>query len=172
MRKFSSIIESTVEPSREALWLNKGTLRYYNGRGWEPICHIDEHADIIKENGEKLDSLDKEMGDVKTSLSRIDKEVESLSELSHPIVHLEIGNSESTKADNLIKLNRVINLFNTNIFQASINYGYGVASFIPDAGGVAHVLTAHGVMVHYDIDADGSVIKEEETDIPNLIPQS
>lgn len=170
MRKFSSIVESTSEPSREALWLNKGTLRYYNGQGWEPICHIDEHADIIKEMGDKIDSLDKEMGDVKGSITGIENDLTVMRWLAHPVISLEIGNTESVKANNLDKINRVSNLFDTNIFQASIDYGYGVASFIPDAGGVAHVLTAQGVMVHYDIDADGSVTKEEETNIPNLLP--
>ena len=53
-------------------------------------------------------------------------------------------------------------------FTVNIDAGIGVAKFIPETGGEGHITTASGVNVHYNIGADGSVIKTMEIDIVEL----
>lgn len=79
------------------------------------------------------------------------------------IVELEIGNSEEIKKANLIILNNL----SQNHFFTAINYGYGVGTWQSANGGFAHVTTAYGNEVSYNIGIDGSVTKEDNYIKPN-----
>lgn len=96
-----------------------------------------------KEIQEKLDSLDKEVGNILTSLGS-----------TLGAVTLEIGNDEGVKSRNLAKLKTVTS---HDSFFADINYGFGTASWNDGAGGVAFIITAGGTAKPYSISADGSV---------------
>lgn len=76
--------------------------------------------------------------------------------------HLEIGDSEEIKRINMKILKEAGNHFFT-----AINYGYGVGTYQSGAGGFAHVTTAYGNEVFYDISKDGAVIKNELYIKPN-----
>lgn len=73
-----------------------------------------------------------------------------------PYVDLEIGNSEEVKASNLERLQ-------LGHFFVSIDYGYGVGSWNPTNGGHAHIVTAFGNTVYYNISPNGIVVKEMES---------
>lgn len=62
----------------------------------------------------------------------------------------EIGDSEEVKRHNLSKLT-------LGHFLTAIDYGFGVGTFSPSTGGFAHITTAYGNDVFYDIAVDGSV---------------
>lgn len=96
-----------------------------------------------KEIQEKLDSLDKEVGNILSSLGS-----------TLGAVTLEIGNDEGVKARNLAKLKTVTS---HDSFFADINYGFGTASWNDGVGGVAFIITAGGTAKPYSISADGSV---------------
>nr|DAT99910.1 MAG TPA: Head fiber protein [Crassvirales sp.] len=96
-----------------------------------------------KEIQEKLDSLDKEVGNILSSLGS-----------TLGAVTLEIGNDEGVKSRNLAKLKTVTS---HDSFFADINYGFGTASWNDGAGGVAFIITAGGTAKPYSISADGSV---------------
>lgn len=96
-----------------------------------------------KEIQEKLDSLDKEVGNILSSLGS-----------TLGAVALEIGNDEGVKARNLAKLKTVTS---HDSFFADINYGFGTASWNDGVGGVAFIITAGGTAKPYTIGADGSV---------------
>ena len=111
-----------------------------------------------KEIQEKLDSLDKEVGNILSSLGS-----------TLGAVTLEIGNDEGVKARNLAKLKTVTS---HDSFFADINYGFGTASWNDGVGGVAFIITAGGTAKPYSISADGSVsggidinLKDPNTDI-------
>lgn len=76
-----------------------------------------------------------------------------------PYVDLEIGNSAEVKAYNLERLK-------LGHFFVQIDYGYGVGSWNPSTGGHAHIVTAYGNTVYYDLAADGTVTKKIES--PNI----
>lgn len=103
----------------------------------------------IEEMEEKLDALDKEMGNVKNQLDKID--------ITTVIQELEIGNSDEVKARNLKKLKKV-----EHTFLADIDYGYGTADWLPASGGQAIITTAAGGQVYYSISKDGAVSKIAE----------
>nr|DAO79685.1 MAG TPA: Head fiber protein [Crassvirales sp.] len=103
----------------------------------------------IEEMEEKLDTLDKEMGNVKNQLDKID--------ITTVIQELEIGNSDEVKARNLKKLKKV-----EHTFLADIDYGYGTADWLPASGGQAIITTAAGGQVYYSISKDGAVSKIAE----------
>lgn len=71
-------------------------------------------------------------------------------------VDLEIGNSTEAKAYNLERLR-------LGHFFVQIDYGYGVGSWNPSTGGHAHIVTAYGNTVYYELSADGTVTKEMES---------
>lgn len=96
-----------------------------------------------KEIQEKLDSLDKEVGGILSSLGS-----------TLGAVALEIGNDEGVKVRNLAKLKTVTS---HDSFFADINYGFGTASWNDGVGGVAFIITAGGTAKPYTIGADGSV---------------
>lgn len=100
-------------------------------------------GDGRKEIQEKLDSLDKEVGGILSSLGS-----------TLGAVALEIGNDEGVKARNLAKLKTVTS---HDSFFADINYGFGTASWNDGVGGVAFIITAGGTAKPYTIGADGSV---------------
>lgn len=107
---------------------------------------------------EKLDSLDKEVGNILSSLGS-----------TLGAVTLEIGNDEGVKERNLAKLKTVTS---NDSFFADINYGFGTASWNDGVGGVAFIITAGGTAKPYSISADGSVqsgidvnLKNPNTDI-------
>lgn len=100
-------------------------------------------GDGRKEIQEKLDSLDKEVGNILSSLGS-----------TLGAVALEIGNDEGVKARNLAKLKTVTS---HDSFFADINYGFGTASWNDGVGGVAFIITAGGTAKPYTIGADGSV---------------
>lgn len=97
----------------------------------------------------KVDDIDKEVGAIKTKLNGfID---------SNEIVKLAIGNDVATKAANIAKLGDT-----QHTFFASINYGYGTASWLPTDGGNAFIITDEGNAVTYKISTDGAVTKLSE----------
>lgn len=70
--------------------------------------------------------------------------------LTMPTIDLEIGDSGEVKRHNLSKLT-------LGHFLTAIDYGFGVGTFSPSTGGFAHITTAYGNDVFYDIAVDGSV---------------
>ena len=73
-----------------------------------------------------------------------------------PYVDLQIGDSESVKAYNKEHLP-------TGSFFVTIDYGYGTGTWNSTSGGTAHIVTATGNTVYYNISADGSVTKLMES---------
>lgn len=71
-------------------------------------------------------------------------------------IDLEIGNSAETKAYNLERLK-------LGHFFVQIDYGYGVGSWNPSTGGHAHIVTAYGDTVYYDLASDGTIEKKLES---------
>ena len=115
-------------------------------------------ADGRQEIQDKIDSLDKEVGDILSSLGS-----------TLGAVALEIGNDEGVKSRNLAKLKTVTS---HDSFFADINYGFGTASWNDGVGGVAFIITAGGTAKPYSISADGSVaggidvnLKDPNTDV-------
>lgn len=115
-------------------------------------------SDGREEIQEKLDSLDKEVGNILSSLGS-----------TLGAVTLEIGNDQGVKERNLAKLKTVTS---HDSFFADINYGFGTASWNDGVGGVAFIITAGGTAKPYAISADGSVqggvdvnLKDPNTDI-------
>lgn len=73
-----------------------------------------------------------------------------------PYVDLEIGNSDEVKAYNLERLQ-------LGHFFVAVDYGYGVGSWNPTTGGHAHIVTAFGNTVYYNLSPEGIVTKETES---------
>ena len=115
MRRFRDIIEDIKAPSTQSLWLNNGELKVYGTNGWTPL---NDTSEDIQELEEKVNSLDKEVGQIKKDLSVFGSE--------QGVVELAIGNSESIKEANLSKLKTIQS--NDHTFFTDINYGYGTAS--------------------------------------------
>ena len=69
-----------------------------------------------------------------------------------PYVGLEIGDSDTVKQYNKEHLP-------TGSFFVAIDYGYGTGTWNSTSGGTAHIVTATGNTVYYNISADGSVTK-------------
>ena len=69
-----------------------------------------------------------------------------------PYVDLEIGDSDTVKQYNKKHLP-------TGSFFVAIDYGYGTGTWNSTSGGTAHIVTATGDTVYYNISADGSVTK-------------
>ena len=78
MRRFRDIIEDIKAPSTQSLWLNNGELKVYGIKGWTPL---NDTSEDIQELEEKVNSLDKEVGQIKKELS-IDGEVSKISEVT------------------------------------------------------------------------------------------
>lgn len=97
----------------------------------------------------KVDDIDKEVGAIKTKINSFIADNE--------IIELAIGNDAATKAANIKKLGDI-----QHTFFASINYGYGTASWLPTDGGNAFIVTDEGHAVTYKINTDGAVTKLSE----------
>lgn len=91
------------------------------------------------------------------------------SDQKEPIIELEVGNSESVKANNLAKLQAIQSV--DYLFFANIDYGYGAAKWLPTTGGEAFIVTSSGRAVIYTIGNDGSVTKAS-TDIDLTNPNT
>ena len=69
-----------------------------------------------------------------------------------PYVDLEIGDSDTVKQYNKEHLP-------TGSFFVAIDYGYGTGTWNSTNGGTAHIVTATGNTVYYNISAEGSITK-------------
>lgn len=132
--------------------MDRGSLKYFSGSGWKAINASgtpppadDEDRQELEE---KVGSLDKEMGEVKQSISNIEQ-------YFSPSVFLSIGDSDEVKALNLAALSSISV---GDPFQCEINYGFGVGR-MSSSGGFAHVTTSEGHEAFYDISTDGAVTK-------------
>lgn len=156
MRRFRDIVEDIKAPSPQSLWLNKGKLKFFGTKGWTSM--VGEGDEDRQELEEKVDKLDKEVGSIQNNISILN---------SKAVIELEIGNSESVKANNLAKLQAIQSV--DHLFFADIDYGYGAAKWLPTTGGEAFIVTSSGRAVIYTIGKDGSVTKAS-TDIDLTSP--
>lgn len=143
------VVQSDMPNDNNVVWVYGNTAKYYNNGTWTTLGESNEDR---KELEEKVDSLDKEMGEVKKDLSILGSKQD--------VVELEIGDSNEIKANNLKKLQSIQT--NDHTFFTDINYGYGTASWLPATGGTAFIITSEGHAVKYTISKDGEVIKGEE----------
>ena len=65
MRRFRDIVEDIKAPSTQSLWLNNGELKVYGTKGWTSLNDTSEDKQELEE---KVDSLDKEVGQIKKEL--------------------------------------------------------------------------------------------------------
>lgn len=143
------VVQSDMPNDNNVVWVYGNTAKYYNNGTWTTLGESNEDR---KELEEKVDSLDKEIGEVKKDLSILGSKQD--------VVELEIGDSNEIKANNLKKLQSIQT--NDHTFFTDINYGYGTASWLPATGGTALIITSEGHAVKYTISKDGEVIKGEE----------
>ena len=158
MRRFKDIVEDIKAPSPQSLWLNKGKLKFFGTKGWTSMAG--EGGEDRQELEEKVDNLDKEVGNIQKDVAVLN---------SKAIIELEIGNSESVKANNLAKLQDIQSV--DHLFFADIDYGYGAAKWLSTTGGEAFIVTSSGRAVIYTIGNDGSVTKAS-TDIDLTNPNT
>ena len=156
MNRRREIVESQFEPSINSLWLYKKTLKIFINGKWE-VLGTDLSPEGVEELKTKVDSIDRELGEVKQDINIINSKV---------YVELEIGNSEEVKSRNLAKLKAIQSV--DHLFFANIDYGYGTAKWLSTTGGESFIITSTGNAVVYTIDKDGSVVKSFETDIKNI----
>lgn len=143
------VVQSDMPNDNNVVWVYGNTAKYYNNGTWTTLGESNEDR---KELEEKVDSLDKEMGEVKKDLSILGSKQD--------VVELEIGDSNEIKANNLKRLQSIQT--NDHTFFTDINYGYGTASWLPATGGNALIITSEGHAVKYTISKDGEVTKGEE----------
>lgn len=158
MRRFRDIVEDIKAPSPQSLWLDKGKLKFFGTKGWASM--VGEENGDRQELEEKVDNLDKEVGTIQKDIAVLN---------SKAVIELEIGNSESVKANNLTKLQAIQSV--DHLFFADIDYGYGAAKWLPTTGGEAFIVTSSGRAVIYNIGKDGSVTKAS-TDIDLTNPNT
>lgn len=158
MLRKRNIVESTTPPSTDSLWVNKGIAKVFINGKWVTIAG--GGASDQKELEDKVDKLDKEVGSIQDNISILN---------SKAVIELEIGNSESIKANNLAKLQAIQSV--DNLFFANIDYGYGAAKWLPTTGGEAFIVTSSGRAVIYTIGNDGSVTRAS-TDIDLTNPNT
>ena len=158
MLRKRNIVESTTPPSIDSLWLNKGTAKVFINGKWVTIAG--GGSSDQKELEDKVDNLDKEVGNIQKDVAVLN---------SKAVIELEIGNSESVKANNLTKLQAIQSV--DHLFFADIDYGYGAAKWLPTTGGEAFIVTSSGRAVIYTIGKDGSVTKAS-TDIDLTNPNT
>lgn len=68
MRRFRDIVEDIKAPSTQSLWLDNGELKVYRANGWTPLNDTSEDRQELEE---KVDSLDKEMGQIKKEVTKV-----------------------------------------------------------------------------------------------------
>ena len=151
------VIQPNIPNDNRVLWLNRNNASYYNNGTW---VTIGESSEDRQELEEKVDNLDKEVGNIQKDVAVLN---------SKAVIELEIGNSESVKANNLTKLQAIQSV--DPLFFADIDYGYGAAKWLPTTGGEAFILTSSGRAVIYTIGKDGSVTKAS-TDIDLTNPNT
>lgn len=156
MRRFRDIVEDIKAPSPQNLWLDKGELKFFGNGGWTSLNSSNEDRQKLEE---KVDSLDKEVGQIKKELSVFGSE--------QGVVELEIGDADTIKTSNLKKLKSVQT--NDHTFFTDINYGYGTASWLPTTGGNALIITDEGHAIKYSISTDGEVNKVSEFTLKDYI---
>ena len=110
----------------------------------------------ITEIETKVDTIDKELGTAKADISNLGVKVNDFIN-TNKIIELSLGVNEETKAANIAKLGDTQHTFFTNI-----NHAYGTASWIPNDGGNAFIITDEGHAVTYKISTDGGVTKVSE----------
>lgn len=140
MLRRRNIVEGAIPPSTDSIWLDEGVAKAFINGEWVAI------AGGGKDLEEKVDSIQKDV----TVLN------------NKAIVELEIGDSESAKANNLSKLQAIQSA--DNLFFADIAQGYGAAKWSPDTEGEAFMITSDGKGIIYTIGIDGSVTRKS-TDI-------
>ena len=158
MRRFRDIVEDIKAPSPQSLWLDNGKLKFFGTKGW--VSMAGEGDDDRQELEEKVDNLDKEVGSIQKDVAVLN---------SKATIELEIGNSETVKANNLAKLQAIQSV--DHLFFADIDYGYGAAKWLPTTGGEAFIVTSSGRAVTYNIGKDGSITKAS-TDIDLANPNT
>lgn len=146
MRRFRDIVDDIKAPSPQSLWLDKGKLKFFGTKGWASV--VGEGDEDRQELEEKVDNLDKEVGNIQKDVAVLN---------SKAVIELEIGNSESVKANNLAKLQAIQSV--DHLFFADIDYGYGAAKWLPTTGGEAFIVTSSGKAVIYTIAKDGAITK-------------
>ena len=151
------VIQPNIPNNNRVLWLNGNSASYYNNGTWVTIGKSSEDRQELEE---KVDNLDKEVGNIQKDVAVLN---------SKAVIELEIGNSESVKANNLTKLQAIQSV--DHLFFADIDYGYGAAKWLPTTGGEAFIVTSSGRAVIYTIDKDGSVTKAS-TDIDLTNPNT
>lgn len=158
MRRFRDIVEDIKAPSPQSLWLDNGKLKFFGTKGW--VSMVGEGDDDRQELEEKVDNLDKEVGSIQKDVAVLN---------SKATIELEIGNSETVKANNLAKLQAIQSV--DHLFFANIDYGYGAAKWLSTTGGETFIVTSSGRAVIYNIGKDGSVTKAS-TDIDLTNPNT
>ena len=88
------VVQSDMPNDNNVVWVYGNTAKYYNNGTWTTLGESNEDR---KELEEKVDSLDKEMGEVKKDLSILGSKQD--------VVELEIGDSNEIKANNLKNFN-------------------------------------------------------------------
>ena len=143
------VVQSDMPNDNNVIWVCGNTAKYYNNGTWTTLGESNEDS---KELEEKVNSLEKEIEEVKKDLSIFGSE--------QGVVELEIGDSDEIKTNNLKKLQSIKT--NDHTFFTDINYGYGTASWLSATGGTALIITSEGHAVKYLISTEGIVSKDEE----------
>lgn len=110
----------------------------------------------ITEIETKVNNINKELDTAKDDISNLGVKVNDFIN-ANEIIELGVGIDEETKAANVAKLGDTQHTFFTNI-----NHAYGTASWLPNDGGNAFIITDEGHAVTYKISTDGGVTKVSE----------
>lgn len=78
MKTIRTLVISPNAPDTNSVWLNKGTAKYFNNGEWTTIGS----DAIIDELGEKVDSLDKEVGNLTSKVTLLETEVGKLQDIT------------------------------------------------------------------------------------------
>lgn len=148
MINFDKIWFKKEEPEdKKVVWFTDGQIRIFNNGTWQSFGSSAELAD-------KVDSLDKEVGDILNQIGS-----------SGGITELEFGDTPEILARNLAKLNKVSR---EDSFLVDIDYGFGTGSWNAGAGGKAFITKSTGIHVNYTIGKDGKLTKGLEIDTSKL----
>lgn len=132
---------------KHVVWFYDGVIRVFNNGTWQEYGSSSELKD-------KVDSMDKEIGDILNQLGS-----------SGGITELQFGDTPEILNKNLTKLKKVSK---EDSFLVDIDYGFGTGSWNANAGGKAFITTATGVHVNYTISKDGKLTKGLEIDTSKL----
>lgn len=136
------------EPTdKHVVWFYDGVIKVFNNGTWQEYGSSSELKD-------KVDSLDKEIGDILRQLGS-----------SGGITELKVGDTQETLTKNLEALKKVSK---EDSFLIDIDYGFGTGSWNANSGGKAFITTATGVHVNYTIDKNGKLTKGLEIDTSKL----